>query len=869
MKDRLSLLIRQEIARLSLRSSPGVLIICLIAFFSVFGIQSNVNFVKSCSLLSFLIICSRIYFAKKVLSNAEGATEFQWQGLRSSYLTNSIVWSLIFSLTVWELDGASPYYFVIFAMLAGFVANLLFSVSMDTLIFITSQIIILAPLMIIAIFQSLKGIDGHSKYLFLAYIIYAVYLSLQYKWIKKQSLDRLKSSLDLELNNKELLKSKLDKENFLNLVLEILSKDMPHKTTLETIVMCVEQFNISNLCSIMLLNQEKTRFEVVVAPKIPAFFNEAMTQVEVGERVGSCGTCVVTGERVIVEDIQNHPYWTPFKELAARAGLGSSWSEPIKDPKGNILGTFALYQHGPHYPSEKELQLIKQAAHIVGIALQRFETEKNLLHTQDQLSLIYNSTVDGMWLVTVEDKNVYRIDTVNDAFVRSTGFSREDVIGKTVEETVPKASLPLVMEKYTEALTSGKQAEYQSVVLLPSGLRTAFVRLIPIKDNTGKITKLLGVAEDVTESKRKDELLREQDIDLRYAQKVAQMGNWKWNVTEDIVTWSPELYNILEMDPSQPAPSFKHLHEIYTPESWTKLEQAVTETLTNGTPYKIDLEVKIKGKKTKWLLTSGEVLEKDAYGKVISLVGTVQNITDRKNLENELTSALKARDEFFLVASHELKTPLTTLQLSLHGMSRLLRSENLLGNEKLVSKLNMATKQSERLEVLIKNLLDVSRMSTDGVELQTFKEVNISRLLDEAALKCEEEIQRNGSVLSKDIQTDVICECDPVRIEQVVTNLLTNAQKYGGGNPIQLRMKQIDSVIRIEVEDHGIGIPAEKLQIIFERFKRADDDHSYKGLGLGLWIVSEIVIAHHGNVWVESEVNKGSTFIVELKQELT
>ena len=231
-------------------------------------------------------------------------------------------------------------------------------------------------------------------------------------------------------------------------------------------------------------------------------------------------------------------------------------------------------------------------------------------------------------------------------------------------------------------------------------------------------------------------------------------------------------------------------------------------------------------------------------------------------MENNLKSALSSRDEFIAVATHELKTPLTTLQLLLHGIGKALEGE--IDKEKIVSKLDRVKLQSDRLEALIKNLLDVTSIGAGKMRMELKPNVNFSALIESITKKYDEEIAKAGSKLIKKIEPDVTGMWDDLRLEQIVTNLLSNAVKYGNGKPVEIALRRCGKNAVLEVRDQGIGISENMQKKIFERFERAVSETSYKGLGLGLWIVREIVNALKGKVSVTSTLHQGSCFTVEL-----
>ncbi len=529
-------------------------------------------------------------------------------------------------------------------------------------------------------------------------------------------------------------------DTFVNLILKLLSNEEPLDTIYKNLIEFFEERNPGAICSILFLDKNKKRFEKVYAPSLPAFYNEAIPHLDIGSSAGSCGTAAYLGKRVIVEDIQNDPLWTQYRDLAKAANLASCWSQPIKLPSGEVLGTFAIYHTIQHKPSERHIQIIEQAADLVSIVLQHFETKRMVKLAQERIAL--------------------------------------------------------------------------------------------------------------------------SEADLVYAQHVAQLGSWKWEAKTDTVHWSKEIYNILNLDPNTPPLPFVEQSKLYTEESWNRLKAAVEHAMATGGSYEVDLEGRASSQGPRWFVARGEVTEQDSEGHPTRLAGTLQDNTEQKLLEHNLKSALNARDEFIAVATHELKTPLTTLQLSLHVIAKSL--DGVIDKEKILSKIEKVKQQGDRLEALIKNLLDVTSIGAGHMRLELKPNVNFSNLVENVIKKYEDEITKSGSSLIKNIEPDITGVWDDFRLEQIVTNLISNAIKYGDGKPIEIHLRRYHQNALLEIHDQGIGIPENKQKKIFERFERAVSETSYKGLGLGLWIVKEIVTALKGKVWVASALNKGSVFSVEL-----
>ncbi|WP_224248053.1 PAS domain-containing sensor histidine kinase [Hyalangium gracile] len=238
----------------------------------------------------------------------------------------------------------------------------------------------------------------------------------------------------------------------------------------------------------------------------------------------------------------------------------------------------------------------------------------------------------------------------------------------------------------------------------------------------------------------------------------------------------------------------------------------------------------------------------------------IQNVRLLKTAQQ----AVQLRDDFLSIASHELKTPLTPLSLKLQVMARLVSSEQ--GEEltqRLGRDLDGMRRQVRRLSDLISDLLDVARISGGRLRLE-LDQVDLASLVREVSARFEAEAERAGGRLQVYVEAPLVGRWDRLRLEQVVTNLLSNALKYGPGKPIHVRAELHGERARLTVRDEGIGIDAPHLARIFEKFERAVSDRHYGGLGLGLYITRQIVRALGGAIGVESELERGSTFTVEL-----
>jgi signal transduction histidine kinase len=237
---------------------------------------------------------------------------------------------------------------------------------------------------------------------------------------------------------------------------------------------------------------------------------------------------------------------------------------------------------------------------------------------------------------------------------------------------------------------------------------------------------------------------------------------------------------------------------------------------------------------------------------------------ERERLIVELKEAVQARDAFLAIASHELKTPLTSMLLQIQGLQRPQRREHLANMpiEKLEAKIDAIGRQALRLGALTRNLLDVARITSGRMQL--FREpVDLGAIVRDVVEQTKDLTEQSRSML-KVVAPEVVGSWDRMRLETVVANLLANAIKFGEGHAIEVVVVGIGDTAEICVADRGIGISPEQQARIFEKFERAVPEQHYGGLGLGLWIARQIVEAHGGRIGVTSEPGHGSRFLVQL-----
>lgn len=254
---------------------------------------------------------------------------------------------------------------------------------------------------------------------------------------------------------------------------------------------------------------------------------------------------------------------------------------------------------------------------------------------------------------------------------------------------------------------------------------------------------------------------------------------------------------------------------------------------------------------------------RDSSGAVEGVIACFVEVTDSVRARKETEAALRTRDDFLSIASHELRTPLTTIALAAHGALHALR-ESGHSLPTVADDIRMLQRQGHRLELLVQGLLDVSLLTAGRLELD-LEDVDLAELAGQVCERFAGEARKREAPIT--LRADSTRgRWDAFRLDQVLTNLVTNAIKYGSGRPVDVTIGAEGNTARIMVRDRGIGIAEKDQRRIFGRFERAVSDRHYGGLGLGLWIARQMVEAMAGSIRVDSALGDGSTFIVELPQ---
>lgn len=289
--------------------------------------------------------------------------------------------------------------------------------------------------------------------------------------------------------------------------------------------------------------------------------------------------------------------------------------------------------------------------------------------------------------------------------------------------------------------------------------------------------------------------------------------------------------------------------------------------LTSGGPH----NKKFKVQRLEVFVASGNVTILERPLQPLTLISAIQVAMRSRRRQLQVRSLLiqqaeatKIRDEFISIASHELKTPLTSLKLQSQMTRKLMERPESIKPDRMIKQLDYTINQIDRLNKLVDDMLDISRIGSGKLKIHRTA-LNLSALLEELIERFLPQFEAAGCSLMKEIEPQVVGLWDAFKIEQVVNNLFSNAIRYSPKKPVSVGLHLVGNKAILNVKDKGAGIEKENQERIFERFERASSNAS--GLGLGLYITRQIVELHNGSIHVESEPGQGSNFIIELPLE--
>jgi PAS domain S-box-containing protein len=534
------------------------------------------------------------------------------------------------------------------------------------------------------------------------------------------------------------------------------------------------------------------------------------------------------------------------------------------------------------------------------VALSEDEERFRLLIDSLQDYSVFPLSVDG------------RVSNWNLGAERLKGFTTEEALGLHISRFFPEEeNAERVPERLLTRAAADGRAEYEGwLVRKDYSQFWGTVVLNPMLDQEGRLHGFANIARDLTERKRVEkaqsflaeagEILTGSIEYERTLQEVARlavrsMADWctvtiqgpNGLAVQSAAHADPaqepklqKLLRVLSADETKPARGIGHVVRTGQSElcpdtleaAWVRSALGVDTPerfMTLGARSYMCVPLKARGD-TFGAITFVSMKRGRRYAPVDlalaeELARRAALAVDNSRLFREAQEALKARDEFLSMASHDLRSPLTSLRLQLQAVRRNLQpdGDGRRSLEKLTSRVESMERQTDRMLHMMDALLDISQMTAGRLELKRRK-LDLVELVRGSVATLDEELRQSGVQVRVHADGPVEGMWDSLRLEQVVDNLLSNAVKYGKGQPVDMTVSTDGLTARLEVRDQGVGVALEDQARLFDRFERVRLDRGVTGYGVGLWIVRRVVEAHGGSVTIESRLGEGACFIVQL-----
>lgn len=452
------------------------------------------------------------------------------------------------------------------------------------------------------------------------------------------------------------------------------------------------------------------------------------------------------------------------------------------------------------------------------------------------------------------------IELANDKMLNYWGRSKEETIKRQLFEVIPELKEQGFKEILDHVYQTGERFVSGEIVLTlnrfgKNDIIYINITIEALKDENMLINGMITVAADVTEQVNARLELEKVSDTLRLAMDSSGMGIYRIIVATDHLEVSPR-GRIIHAIPPDEVLTYENTLGVIVPEHRERFSQAISKAINENISFSEDYQIQpFDGSKKRWLNSTGKA-ELDERGHVISVVGTLFDITEPK--EDEIR-----KNDFIGMVSHELKTPLT----SLNGFAQVgLRHASKNKDEYNRSLFDRTLNQVSKMNSLINGFLNVSRLESGKIHL------NSSQFrLDELVIEIVQEIR----LTAPDQEFKVYCEeikvtADHDKIGTVLTNLLSNAVKYAKDKKVTIRATQSKDNISVSVKDEGNGINESELNKLFDRYYRAEGNfaQNISGFGIGLYLSSEIISRHGGKMWAESTIGNGATFYFTLPKSV-
>ena len=539
----------------------------------------------------------------------------------------------------------------------------------------------------------------------------------------------------------------------------------------------------------------------------------------------------------------------------ALAGEHVRFEDTLRHPTRGTINTSNTFV--PDFDEEGKVRGIVCLVHDVS---EQKNIERVLRESEEHYRVLAEVVPQIIWEAKADGTFTY----VNSQWMRYVGMPPAKAYGLGWLDAVHPSQRESLLARW-RATESGER-EWECEVLIRRGLDNAhrwhLLRALALTDGQGGVRKWIGSLIDIHEQRQ-----AAQDLQTlaNFLPQLAWVADGKGQISWFNQRWLDYTGGAIEQMRGDGWLQVVH------PDHRPGVRRAFARALQDQAPFEGTFPMRSASGAWQWFLTRAIPIT-DEGGRITRWFGTSTDINEQLEVQNrleraqlDLKTAVRARDQFLSIASHELKTPLTSLQLVAQMAERNLeRNPERACEPPRVRKLvDQTGKSVARLTRLVDDMLDSSRIAMGKLSFKT-EYFNLTELVHEVIERTQPQAQAHNSSIQVVSETDAWGNWDRFRLEQVVLNLLTNAIRYGENTPIEVRVDADGKRATLQVRDHGPGVAPGQEERIFQQFERATPHSSISGLGLGLFICKEIVERHGGTIHVDNYVGKGANFVVQL-----
>jgi PAS domain S-box-containing protein len=458
---------------------------------------------------------------------------------------------------------------------------------------------------------------------------------------------------------------------------------------------------------------------------------------------------------------------------------------------------------------------------------------------------------------------------VNESYRRWFGYAPRDVRGQHVSEVLGTTAW-VQLQPFIERALAGEEVTFETRIVYKNGpARDIRASYIPHRDSAGRVRGFVVLSNDLTEVRSAERALRRSEHMLERSQSIAHVGSWELTLVETdgvpagTVRWSDETFRMFGYEPRSFELTYASFFDLIHPEDRERVRSASPGKIQRGEPTENEFRV-LRPDGTVRFMHTWIGFERDPAGRPVRMVGTCQDVTERRHAEQELREADRRKDEFLAMLSHELRNPLAPILSAVEIIEHAAPGDDVLRSAYRA----VIARQVQHMKRLLDDLLDVSRVSQGKIELRKQRVELATLLLQAVEVSRPLMIEKRQQLSLTLAQTPLPLQADPTRIVQVFANLLNNATKYTeAGGHIALVSAVDGGEAVVKVRDDGKGMSPDLLARAFDLFvqETRSFDRAQGGLGIGLTLVRTLVKMHGGSVHAVSDgAGRGSEFVVRL-----